>query len=147
MKCSMTIIRKQSKVDNRIKSDNIYKNKEKKIMSREITKAVNEIIEGGTKIVSFKYRGEDVKNVLIGSKYAEALVNNAVQAIGDKKINRAMTKDGKSILLYGISNNEGHFVAYWDTKDITDFSFLFGRHYKRTLWEKIVDFFKVAFVT
>jgi predicted transcriptional regulator len=114
-------------------------------MSREITKAVNEIIKQGTKIVSFKHRGQEFKNVLIGSFDAERLVDNAVNAIGDKKINRAMTKAGKDVLLYGISNNEARFILDWDVKEITDFSYLFPRHYKRTLWEKIVDFFSFAF--
>ena len=109
---------------------------------KSIINAVDEILEGGTKIVSFKHRGQSVKNVLIGYHAAGYMAKNAVEAIGDKPINRALTKDAKGITrLYGISNNEGRFLCYWDVAEIENFSYLFPRHEVKTLWEKIKAFF------
>jgi len=108
---------------------------------KSIINAVNEILDSGTKIVSFKYKGEQIKNVLIGSDVAGRIAMNAVQAIGDKPVNHAMTKDGKVIRLYGISNNEDHTILDWEVRHIEGFSYLFGRHEVKTLWEKIKAFF------
>lgn len=68
---------------------------------KNIESALNEIVAGGTKIVSFNYDGE-TRNVLVGAN---------VCASGDPvwgvQVNRALRVHGNRKYLIGLENNRG----------------------------------------
>jgi hypothetical protein len=106
--------------------------------AKTLENAVNEILANGTKIVSFTFRGEQVKNVLIGSFEARRCMGLVNSCKKDFCINRAMAQGKYTTVLYGISNNEGHSVAVWDVAEISNFSYCFERHEHKTMWQKFL---------
>jgi hypothetical protein len=82
-----------------------------------IVKALDKILERGTKIVSFEYDGE-ARNVLIGA-------NGAIEGnpVWGKQINRAIRAYKGALYLVGIDNNDGHTFKTFKLDKIENPSF------------------------
>lgn len=115
-----------------------------------IENAIEEILTGGTKIVSFQHGSEYFHNVLIGSKRAhEGLKNQTLY--GETIHNRAVATllDGRKTFA-GIMNNRNHQIGLFSLDCVTNFSYLRPDHYyekaKPTRWQKIKWWFVQKFV-
>lgn len=103
-----------------------------------VLQAIDEILLGGTRVVSFRHGSTYHHNILIGAHKANPNKSHPFVA---KVSNRAVyVDDGGTICLRGICNNESHRIGDFTLGLIENFSFLEPRHFfeakKPTLWKK-----------
>lgn len=99
-----------------------------------IIRAINEIVNTGTRIVSFTWYGKRV-NATIGSNRAYVQMSQTCKTDNDEVINRAivMDHDNDFMLLFGLDNNRRRCVFSWKLSSIKNASFLKREHFNKGL--------------